>query len=70
MPQQAYFFKNARQGVFEKMVSVYTLTLLAILRIVGSEAGQTALSVADSNGRKKRMNRLINNRKEVPGMLY
>lgn len=53
MPQQADFFKNARQGIFEKMVSVHTLTLLAILRIVGSEAGQTALSVADSNGRKK-----------------
>lgn len=39
-PQQAYIFKNPDQGFYENMVSVSTLTLLAILRIVGSEAGR------------------------------
>lgn len=43
-PQQADIFKNPDQGFYENMVSVSTLTLLAILRIVGSEAGRQPLN--------------------------
>ncbi|MBD5469114.1 MAG: hypothetical protein HDR21_13310 [Lachnospiraceae bacterium] len=53
-PNKQIFSKTPDRGIFEKMASVYTLAMLAILRIVGSEAGQTALSVADSNGRKEK----------------
>ncbi len=50
MPQQAHIFKNPDQGFLENMVSVHTLTLLAILRIVRGE-GQTApFAVACGNG--------------------
>lgn len=43
MPQQAHIFKNPDQGFLENMVSVHTLTLLAILRIVRGEGADSSL---------------------------
>lgn len=50
VPQQAHIFKNPDQGFLENMVSVSTLTLLAILRIVEGQGADSPLCVACGNG--------------------
>lgn len=68
MPQQAHIFKNPDQGFLENMVSVHTLTLLAILtilRIVGGEGGrQSPLPLPQTTVEKGEYEKMSGDRKD------